>query len=147
MLKHENYSKLIEDDEEFEVQERWMEECQEIFMETEMQTKINQENLVTKGKGPLEIGFTDKNTSSTDPEPCVSGISSMQSSENKDTLDDGFVNLTEIIDDVQNTNVRFCDLAHLVKRCYNTLKEVGVPYDMDNSHMLSIIEQKKVRGW
>ena len=30
----------------------------------------------------------------------------------------------------------------MVKRCYNTLKEVGVPNDMDNSHMLSIIEQK-----
>ena len=31
----------------------------------------------------------------------------------------------------------------LVKRCFNTLiKEVDVPSDMDNSHMLSIIEQK-----
>ena len=39
-------------------------------------------------------------------------------------------------------DARFCDLVHLVKRCYNTLKEVGVPRDMDNSHMLSIIEQK-----
>ena len=37
---------------------------------------------------------------------------------------------------------RFCDLVHLVKRSYNTLKEVGLPSDMDNSHMLSIIEQK-----
>ena len=36
----------------------------------------------------------------------------------------------------------FCDLVHLVKRSYNTLKEVGLPADMDNSHMLSIIEQK-----
>ena len=37
---------------------------------------------------------------------------------------------------------RFCDLVHFVKRCYNTLKEVGVPMDMDNIHMLSMIEQK-----
>ena len=37
---------------------------------------------------------------------------------------------------------RFCDLVHLVRRCYNTLKEVGIPNDMDSSHMLSIIEQK-----
>lgn len=37
---------------------------------------------------------------------------------------------------------RLCDLEHLVRRCYNTLKEVGIPNDMDNSHMLSIIEQK-----
>ena len=39
-------------------------------------------------------------------------------------------------------DARFCDLVHLVKRSYNTLKEVGLPSDMDNSHMLSIIEQK-----
>ena len=39
-------------------------------------------------------------------------------------------------------DARFCDLLNLVKRCYNTLKEVGLPSDMDNSHMLSVIEQK-----
>ena len=37
---------------------------------------------------------------------------------------------------------RFCDLVHLVKRCYNTLREVGLPSDINNSHILSIIEQK-----
>lgn len=36
----------------------------------------------------------------------------------------------------------FCDLVHLVKRSINTLKEVRSQNDMDNSHMLSIIEQK-----
>ena len=293
VVKHENYSKLIEDDEEFEVQERWMEECQEIFMDTEIQAKIYLDNLVTKGKGPLKTGFAGKNTSSAEPEASVSGISSMQSSENNGAVDDSFTNPAEIIEDVDNANVentannsaeqtdhhnvqstgsvdnsqapqshpnnsivtetgssgdndnsaacgfkmekpkmpkftgdvreyaifradfkhaiesryskrdsitllraclqgqtlglikgigsdydaawdyldsiygdprfvsdtvtqdivkfrplqhgedaRFCDLVHLVKRCYNTLKEVGVRYDMDNSHMLSIIEQK-----
>ena len=29
-----------------------------------------------------------------------------------------------------------------MKRCYNTLKEVGLLSDMNNSHMLSIIERK-----
>ena len=38
-------------------------------------------------------------------------------------------------------DARVCDLVHLVKRCHNTLKEVGVPGDMNNNHMLSIIEQ------
>lgn len=33
-------------------------------------------------------------------------------------------------------DARFCDLVHLVRRCYNTLKEVGIPNDMDNSDML-----------
>ena len=39
-------------------------------------------------------------------------------------------------------DARFCELVHLVRRCYNTLREVGLQSDMDNSHMLSIIEQK-----
>jgi hypothetical protein len=41
----------------------------------------------------------------------------------------------------EEEDARFCDLVHLVKRSYNTLKEVGVPSDMDNSHMLSVIER------
>ena len=39
-------------------------------------------------------------------------------------------------------DARFCDLVHLVNRSYNTLKEFGNHNDMNNSHMLSIIEQK-----
>ena len=42
----------------------------------------------------------------------------------------------------EGEDARFCDLVHLVKRCYDTLKEVGLPGDMNNGHMLSIIEQK-----
>ena len=293
VVKHESYSKLIEDDEEFEVQERWMEECQELFMDTEIQAKIYLDDLVTKGKEPLKTGLAGKHISSAEPEAGVSGISSMQSSENKGTVDDSFTNSAEIIEVVDNANIentannsveqtghynsqstgsvdisqapqshpnnssvtetgssgdndnsaacgfklekpklpvfagnvrdyaifrsdfkhaieakyskrdsitllrtclrdkplelikgiesdydaaweyldsiygdprfvsdtvtqdiiqfkalqdgedaRFCDLVHLVKRCYNTLKEVGLPSDMNNSHMLSIIEQK-----
>ena len=37
---------------------------------------------------------------------------------------------------------RFCELVHLIRRSYNTLKEVGRPHDMDNNHILAIIEQK-----
>lgn len=39
VAKHENYSQLIEDDSEFEVQEAWMGECQEDFMSMEMGAK------------------------------------------------------------------------------------------------------------
>lgn len=39
-------------------------------------------------------------------------------------------------------DARFCDLVHLVKHCYNTLKQIGLPSDLDNSHMFSLIEQK-----
>ncbi|XP_077864774.1 uncharacterized protein LOC144350466 [Saccoglossus kowalevskii] len=37
---------------------------------------------------------------------------------------------------------RFCDLAHLVRRCYNILKQVGKESDLNNNHMLAIIEMK-----
>ena len=39
-------------------------------------------------------------------------------------------------------DARFCDLVHLVKRSFNTLKEVGRENDINNNHMLAIIEQK-----
>jgi len=56
-----------------------------------------------------------------------------------DTVTQDIVKFRPICD---GEDVRFCELVHLVKRCYNTLKEVGLPSDMDNSHMLAIIEQK-----
>ncbi|KAK3736377.1 hypothetical protein QZH41_006148 [Actinostola sp. cb2023] len=56
-----------------------------------------------------------------------------------DTITQDIVNFKGL---QEGEDTRFCDLVHLVKRCYNTLKEVGVPSDMDNSHMLSLIEQK-----
>ena len=40
-------------------------------------------------------------------------------------------------------DARFCDLVRLVNRCYNTLKEVGIASNMNNSHMLSITQAYK----
>ena len=37
---------------------------------------------------------------------------------------------------------RFCDLYHLVNRSFNLLKQAGRQYDMDNNHVLAMIEQK-----
>ena len=42
----------------------------------------------------------------------------------------------------EDEETRFDDLVHLVRRCYNTLNEVGIPCDMDNSYMPSMTEQK-----
>jgi len=39
-------------------------------------------------------------------------------------------------------DARLCELVHLVRRSYNTLREGGVPNDVGNSHMLSVIKQK-----
>ncbi|XP_014674289.1 PREDICTED: uncharacterized protein LOC106814488, partial [Priapulus caudatus] len=37
---------------------------------------------------------------------------------------------------------RFCELTHLVRRCHNILKQVGKESDLNNNHMLAIIEMK-----
>eukprot|EP00057_Strongylocentrotus_purpuratus_P025475 XP_011679949.1 PREDICTED: uncharacterized protein LOC100891320 [Strongylocentrotus purpuratus] len=37
---------------------------------------------------------------------------------------------------------RFCDLVHLLRRSFNTLKEVGCPQDIDDSQTLALIERK-----
>ncbi len=42
----------------------------------------------------------------------------------------------------EDEDTRFCDLAQLVRQSYNTLKEVNRPFDMDNNHMIAMIEQK-----
>ena len=56
-----------------------------------------------------------------------------------DTFMQDLVKFKSLLD---GEDARFCDLVHLVNRCYNTLKEIGLPSDMDNSHMWSLIEQK-----
>ena len=42
----------------------------------------------------------------------------------------------------EDEDSRYCDLAQLVRRSYNTLKEVNRQFDMDNNHMTAIIKQK-----
>ena len=37
---------------------------------------------------------------------------------------------------------RFCQLVNLVRRSYNILKEIKRPQDMDNTHVMSLIERK-----
>ena len=36
----------------------------------------------------------------------------------------------------------FCDFVHVIKRSYNTLKEVRHPNDMNNNHMLALLNRK-----
>lgn len=37
---------------------------------------------------------------------------------------------------------KFCEFVQLIQRSYNIMKSVGRPNDMDNNHMLAVIEQK-----
>ena len=40
---------------------------------------------------------------------------------------------------------RFCDLVNLVRRSYNILKELKRPQDIDNTHVISLIERKMTK--
>lgn len=42
----------------------------------------------------------------------------------------------------ENEDGRFCDLVHLVRRSYNTLKEIGREDDMNYSNIIAMIERK-----
>ena len=44
-------------------------------------------------------------------------------------------------------DTRFCDLVHLAQRSFTTLKEVGRLHDMDNNHMLALIDQRMCKVW
>ena len=47
---HEQYVKLIEDDNEFEMEEEWLGQCQESFMEIEYHAKVYIEGNIGEGK-------------------------------------------------------------------------------------------------
>ena len=47
---HEQYVKLIEDDNEFELEEEWLGQCQERFMEIEYLAKVYIEDSSGRGK-------------------------------------------------------------------------------------------------
>ena len=253
VTKHEEYTKIIDDDEQFEEAENWMSECQENFLRQEIKANLYLDSLVkTKTKlkengqqheiGTSTIQLSEQNVSSGDgsiesgenANPTVPEVinSDTHASVNNDSLqsvipsgsscnfkiekpklpkfsgdvreyvifkadfkhaieakysnrdaitflrscllgkpldlikgigtdykaaweyldsiygDPRFVSDTITQDIVKfralqnGEDARFCDLVHLVKRCHNTLKEVGVLGDMNNNHMLSIIEQK-----
>ena len=135
VVKHKNNSKLIEDDKEFEVQECWMEECQEIFMDTEIQAKIYLSNLVTKGKGPPKTGFGGKNTSSAEPEASATRISSMQSSENKGAVD-SFTNPAEIFEDVDTANNSVEQTDHHNVQSTGSADSLQVPQSHPNNSII-----------
>ena len=48
VLKHEEYASLIENDEAFTVEEHWLEECQETFMNQEIKAKLYIESKVVE---------------------------------------------------------------------------------------------------
>jgi len=57
VAKHESYSRLIEDDEEYEHKEIWIESCQGEFMTMALSAKMYMDSFLSKGENPLKMYF------------------------------------------------------------------------------------------
>ena len=52
VTKHEEYTKLIDDEEDYQTEEQWLAECQETFMKLEVDAKMFVENVkLSESKG------------------------------------------------------------------------------------------------
>ena len=77
VVKHENYTTLIDDDAEYEEAEIWMKEYQGSFMNYVMQAKMYLDSLVSPEKQTLQNGEDKEKTASS--QTSMIGISNMQS--------------------------------------------------------------------
>lgn len=215
--KHESYTELIEDDEEFSKEEVWMADCHDTYLEYSiMQRDYCQTDIVQKSE-PAPVNETDATLSADEPaesrsEPdrrmtapkyqmerpklptfdgdirefCIFKADFLHAVGNRyddrDALmilrsclknkplqlikgigqdyqaawgqldmvygDERFV-ADAIINDISKfrqlksgDHERFVDFAHLVRRSYNTLLEINQPGNLNNSHMLALMEKK-----
>lgn len=53
-VKHEKYTQMIADDETFEKEEKWLEECQDFYLEMEISPKDHSKAASESGKLALE---------------------------------------------------------------------------------------------
>ena len=67
VVKHEDYTKLIDDDTKFEEAENWMEECQGSFMNYVMRAKMYFASLVSKENQNLEFNAATEKIASQPP--------------------------------------------------------------------------------
>lgn len=56
VVKHEEYTQLTEDDEEFEAEEKWLEECEDFYLQMEIGAKDYSNAVLNSGKPVLEHG-------------------------------------------------------------------------------------------
>ena len=69
VFKHEDYTRLIDDDTQFEEAENWMEGCQDSFMTYVMRAKMYFESLVSQENQTLESNTTTKKSASKETNP------------------------------------------------------------------------------
>lgn len=82
VVKHEGYTKLIEDDSAYETEEQWLSDCQEIFMRLEVDAKMFVESVEQSSSNDLaKNGNLSKEKKSIACDEVLEheGISNMQS--------------------------------------------------------------------
>lgn len=82
VVKHEDYTKLIEDDSAYETEEQWLSDCQEIFMHLEVDAKMFVESVEQSSSNDLaKNGNLSKEKKSIACDEVLEneGISNMQS--------------------------------------------------------------------
>ena len=94
VVRHENSSKMIDDDEA---------ECQETFIDLEMKAKLHIESINDKGKGPIHSKDLVKDKNKSTDGPICSGISSMQNPESGG-FDGDSTNPVEVIQQIETSN-------------------------------------------
>ena len=67
VVKHEEYTQLIQDDEAFEAEEKWLEECEDFYLQMEIGAKdYSKAKSVSKGEkvwiGQRKVGIGQRNT-------------------------------------------------------------------------------------
>ena len=209
--QHEHYTELIDDEEEFNTEEKWMEECQETFLRLQIKESnyLGEEEYSPPDRRDESRGTThgadshfkvsNASTSNFKMEKpkmpkftgdireynifkedfqhvvhqhyngrdalmilrsCLSGKAlehirgigqDYDAAWNQLDLiyGDSRMVADAIINDISRfkplkpgEDERFCDFVNLIRRSFNTLNEVGRSNDMDNNHMLAIIERK-----
>ncbi|XP_071509125.1 uncharacterized protein [Diadema antillarum] len=194
--QHEAYTQIIEDDEEFVAEEKWMEDCQKAFLKLQIKEKDYCQKDVHESPSPEGPATVTSRFKLEKPKlPRFSGdireymifkadfkhvVHNQYSGRDAlmvlrscltgkalrhirgigqdyeaawSQLDliygDPRMVADAILNDISRfkplkggEDERFCDFVNLVRRSYHTLNEVGRDNDINNSHMLAVIERK-----
>ena len=93
VVKHEEYTQLIQDDEAFEKEEKWLEECEDFYLQMEVGAKDYSKSVLKSGKS----GLDSEKSASDNGTPVVEGEKSVVESGTSE-LESGAADLESVIE-------------------------------------------------
>lgn len=111
LSKHEEYASLIESDELFTAEERWLEDCQEAFVNLDINAKLYTESIVGSISEPLNTN-TGASTSNSSLGQQIDVETSMQRSDGIPTISI----MPESDDSGSTTRQSILEMSHLRPR-------------------------------